>query len=98
MSTRFFDKPKLNINIRSIFDNTDFILYQTEYGNWILTSKDNAKMFKLPKDTNIKISNTYLNFMIREATKQDIQAFVVSYPDESLGEFLSRIGFLELKI
>ena len=79
--------------------NSNFLLYQTEDYNWILTSKTNAKIFKLPKDTNIKISTIYLNCMIKEATKRDIQqAFVVSYPDESLGEFLSRIGFLELKL
>ena len=99
MSTRFFDKPVFNIDMRPIFNTSDFILYQTENCNWILTSKVNAKIFKLPKDTNIKISNIYLNCMIKEATKQDMQqSFVVSYPNESLGEFLSRIGFIELKI
>ena len=99
MSTSFFNKPKININIRPIFDTTDFLLYQTENCNWILTSKINAKIFKLPKDTNTTINTIYLNYMIKKAIKQGIQqAFVVSYPDESLGEFLSRIGFLELKI
>ena len=99
MYNRFFDKPIFIVHMRPVFDTSDFLLYQTENCNWILTSKVNAKIFKLPKDTNIKISNIYLNYMIKEATKQDMQqSFVVSYPNESLGEFLSRIGFIELKI
>ena len=99
MSTRFFDKPPLIIHMRPLFDTTDFLLYQTENCNWILTSKVNAEIFKLPKDTSIRISNIDLNYMIKEATKQNMQqSFVVSYPNESLGEFLSRIGFIELKI
>ena len=99
MYNRFFDKPIFIVHMKPVFDTSDFLLYQTENGNWILTSKINAKIFKLPKDTNTKISNIHLNWMIKEATKQDMQqSFVVSYPNESLGEFLSRIGFIELKI
>jgi hypothetical protein len=98
MYNRFFDKPIFIVHMRPVFDTSDFLLYQTENCNWILTSKINAKIFKLP-DTNTKISNIHLNWMIKEATKQDMQqSFVVSYPNESLGEFLSRIGFIELKI
>ena len=99
MYNRFFDKPKFIVRMGPVFNTSDFLLYQTENCNWILTSKVNAKIFKLPKDTNIKISTIYLNCMIKEATKQNMQqSFVVSYPNESLGEFLSRIGFIELKI
>jgi hypothetical protein len=99
MYNRFFDKPLFIVRMGPVFNTSDFILYQTENCNWILTSKVNAEIFKLPKDTSIRISNTDLNYMIKEATKQDMQqSFVVSYPNESLGEFLSRIGFIELKI
>lgn len=99
MAEKTFKEPVLSIDMKAVFNSTDYLLYQTVDNHWVLVSKNNAAVFGLPKTMKQKLSEQFLGYMISEATKKGIQyAFIVSYPGESLGEFLCRIGFVKLKV
>lgn len=99
MAEKTFKEPLISIDIKPVFNNTDYLLYQIVDNRWVLVSKKNAAVFGLPKTTRPKLSEQLLGYMISDATKQGIyNAFIVSYPGESLGEFLCRTGFVKLKV
>ena len=100
MAEKTFKEPVISIDMKAVFNNTDYLLYQTVDNHWVLlVGKKNAAVFGLPKSTRQKLSEQFLGYMISDATQKGIQnAFIVSYPGESLGEFLCRTGFVKLKV